>query len=122
MRRFARQQQGLGFYGFSFLIALAVFVGILASRIVPIYIDHYYIHGFYQQVIDQSRNEPMNRNQLLEAVSRRAQINMLSFDPRPHTQFEGDQVLVNFRTERHLMFNASIVVDFDRTYEWQASR
>lgn len=122
MRLFARKQQGLGFYGFSILIAIAVFVGIIASRIVPIYIDHYYIDGFYRQVVEQSRNEPMTRQQLMEAVSRRAQINMLSFDPRPHTEFEGDQMMVTFRTERNLMFNASIVIDFDRTYEWQARR
>lgn len=118
-RLFALKQQGLGFYGFSFLIAIAVFVAIIASRIVPIYIDHYYIAGFYKQVSDQSRNEPMTRQQYLEAISRRAQINTLSFDPKPVTKFEGSRVDVVFETRRQLMFNAFIVIEFERSFEWQ---
>ncbi|WP_119394010.1 DUF4845 domain-containing protein [Salinibius halmophilus] len=113
------KQRGFSLYAIAFWIALASFAGLLFVKFMPIYADQFYLNGFFEDVIEESYAEDFGKNELLTRIQRRMQINNLdNIDLKDVTKFDGEQIIVEYTVQTHIIYNIDAVVSFSKTYNW----
>ena len=121
------KQQGMTFIGMLFMLASIVVLGVLAMRIVPIYIENYEVKHSIRSLaalppekfsISTASNVELLKNKLMnqlyisgiDTISRKD----VSITPKSATQYE---VSIDYTAKRQLVENISILIDFKEREE-----
>lgn len=113
------KQRGFSLYAIAFWIALASFAGLLFAKFMPVYADNFYLNGFIEDVIAESQAEDFGKREVLDRIQRRMQINNLdNIDLKEVLTFDDDQIILEYTSQTHVIYNIDALVFFSKTYDW----
>jgi cell division protein FtsL len=121
-----RKQQGMTLIGMLFTVVVVVFAAIVVMKIIPIYLQHYSIVQSIKGLNSTSSSEMTGDSYtdistLRKSLTKRLDINgvedlkseQLVISPSGTNTFK---VQLKYQAIRTLVYNISILVDFDDTY------
>ncbi len=112
-----------GFSKFGLLMTLIVLVCFLTFglKVLPVYIDHNFVKGFAEDLVESGRASSMTQAEVREEVGRGLAINNVrEFDINSiTTSINGGDSVISIKYERRipLFSNVDIVVSFDDRVE-----
>ena len=110
------RQRGMTLIGWLLTLVLIGFAGIIAIRLVPVYIDAYTVSSIMQQLESESRTTSMDRREVRETFRRRLDVNDVTQVSASDLQFKeisgGVQVLLEYESRVHLIGNLDAVARF----------
>lgn len=112
-----------GFSKFGLLMTLIVLVCFLTFglKVLPVYIDHNFVKGFAEDMVESGRASSMTQAEVREEVGRGLAINNVrQFDINSiTTSINGGDSVISIKYERRipLFSNVDIVVSFDDRVE-----
>jgi hypothetical protein len=68
-------QRGATFIEMAFLVTVIVFLVVLAVRVTPLYLDHYYLGSFANEMCRDPETPHMTKTEIMQALEKRAYIN-----------------------------------------------
>ena len=117
MQKLPARSRGISLTGWMFIIAIGLFFGILAMKLMPKYIEFYSI----VQVMESLANDPTlkesNPRQLRELFYRRIDINGIYDFPRKALKIkrkggEGIQMVVDYEIREPVVGNVDVILHF----------
>ncbi|WP_298624110.1 DUF4845 domain-containing protein [uncultured Legionella sp.] len=122
-----RKQQGMTLIGMLFSVVVVVFAAVVVMKIIPIYLQHYSVVQSIKGLnatpfADMTGDSYADAMTLRKSLGKRLDINgvedlkneQLSISPSGTNAFK---VKLKYQVIRPLVYNISIMIDFDDTYE-----
>jgi hypothetical protein len=112
-------QRQRGFSKFGLLSTLIVLVSILTFvlKVLPVYIDHNFIRGVTESLMESGRGSTLTQAEIREEVASRLRVNNVrDFDLNDITMArESGAAVINIRYEKRipLVSNIDLIVSFD---------
>ena len=110
------RQRGMTLIGWLLTLVLIGFAGIIAIRLVPVYMDAYTVSSIMQQLESESRTTSMDRREVRETFRRRLDVNDVTRVSASDLQFKeitgGMQVLLEYESRVPLIGNLDAVARF----------
>lgn len=111
-------QKGMTLVSWLFLMALIGFIVLIVLRMFPIYTNHYKIEGVLHSLADENSLYSMNREELLQLIDRKLNINMASGFKHEHFTItlkeNGNKVMaIKYEDRRNITGNIDVVVKFE---------
>lgn len=123
MKNLAMPAAQQGFSKFGLLMTMIVLVCFLTFglKVLPVYIDHNFVKGFAEDMVESGRASSMTQAEVREEVGRGLAINNVrEFDINSiTTSINGGDSVISIKYERRmpLFSNVDIVVSFDDRVE-----
>jgi hypothetical protein len=119
MQYLARRQRGLGITGWIFVIAIALFFGLLGMKMIPSYLQYYSI----VQVLESIARDPVLKQkppgELRQVFNRRININGVYNFPKKglkidRSKGEGTAMIVDYEVREPMAGNVDVVMHFHK--------
>ncbi len=117
--RSLRAQRGISPVGWIALLIVVGFVGLVAVRLVPVYIDYYAVVSSARSVHEDAVRSDASDSEIRESLRRHMQINDvndLGDDIVEVQRHRGGRIdlLIDYEARRHLLGNVDLVLRFNR--------
>ena len=116
------KQRGASFFGWVVIALLVSVVGLLAARLIPPFIDYRTIVSLIE-ALPRDKVHTMPKSAIREALQKRFLINNIrdlkvgDIITIEHKR-EGTSLLLHYEVREPLFYNISVVVTFDRTFNY----
>lgn len=120
MRRLHKRQDGLSATGYIILIALVGFVVAIALKLIPIYIEHYYVTHSLELLVEEAETIPDDevRSRLLKNFSINDVDDVDRHDIKLRRLDSGAlEVSVTYDVQRQLIANIDVLIHFSNSVE-----
>jgi hypothetical protein len=120
MRRLHKRQEGLSATGYIILIALVGFVLAIALKLIPIYIEHYYVVHSLESLVEEAETIPDDeiRSRLLKNFSINDVDDVDRHDIKLTRLSSGAlEVSVAYDVQRQLVGNVDVLIHFSNSVE-----
>jgi hypothetical protein len=125
MGRFPSRQRGMTFFGFVWMMSLVGFFSLLVIKIGPLYLDHYKVVSSLESLKQDPELPSMNRQQVVAALDKYWEINMVTGATRDSVNLSRDQngtrVEVVYDATTNVMGNLDVVIHFSDAIEVDAN-
>mgnify|MGYP005998969163 CR=1 FL=1 len=120
------KQKGISMIGFLLAAVCVIAMGIVAMKVIPVYISHYAITKSMKQLdtlpkAELQHSPQMGRAYLREYLSRKLYINEIRFITKKQMQVKRKRkvyvVSVPYTVEKKLLSNVYLVFKFNPSYE-----
>jgi Domain of unknown function (DUF4845) len=118
-----KNQRGASFLGWVLVAALVSVVALLAVRLIPPYIDYRTVVTLIE-ALPADRVHTMTKGEIKEALQKRFLINNIRdlkvadiIDVQKKR--DGTVVALNYEVREHLAYNVSVVIAFERNFNYQ---
>lgn len=114
-----RKQRGAGKLILLLLLAVLVFCILLATRLVPVYVDHYYARSIVTSLLSETE-DTFDRRQFLADFRRQADMNQVDLASSVFTFSGTNPVHIELAYERRIpvLFNIDAVISFGENYTY----
>ncbi len=117
--RSLRMQRGISPIGWIALLIVVGFVGLVAVRLVPVYLDYYAVLSSAQSVYEKTVRSDGSDSEIRESLRRHMQINDvndLGYDiVRIQRRRGGVNLLIDYEVRKPLMGHIDLVLRFNRS-------
>lgn len=120
------KQSGVTLIGFIFFAVCICVLGLLAMRVLPVYIKHYYVIHAAQALRDLPKEE-LNQEPMIVAEYLRTKLvsqlylNEIRFLKPKNIKIQRDRkvytIQIQYEVKQHLIYNVTLLFDFDTTVE-----
>ncbi len=114
----SQKQQGATMWSILFVLAMFIFIAMLAFKVVPIYSEHTIVRSVLQDLVDSPEFKNMSKKNVMRNIRNRMKINNvrdISIDSfTPITNRSGEKVIkIDYEQRAPIMSNLSAVVHFE---------
>ncbi len=107
------------FAGLVMVLALLAFAALIAMRLVPLYMESYYVGSILSNLSSEARFSASDRRSVRETFARRLSINDVDSVDESDLEFTdvpgGTQISVEYETRSPLIANLDVVARFHKT-------
>ncbi len=114
-----KKQHGMSFYGMCIALVIAVFFGMLAIKIVPVYVDNSLMRTAINKALD-TQNAGMVESQIRDNISNSMLVNNITGPARHSVSVTSKNGRIiaqsNYEVRIPIVYNIDVIISFDDTY------
>jgi Tfp pilus assembly major pilin PilA len=114
-----KQQRGLTLISWLVVIAVTVFIGMVAIKSLPVYLNHYKIVSILKSVANQSQVTELSMFDIRQTLERRFDIDMVKHLDERQVKVVGNpgsnnrMLIAQYEVRIHMFYNIDTVYAFD---------
>lgn len=116
--RSIRRQAGLSFSALMIIIAVAAFLGIIAIKLIPVYLEYYTVVDVLEQVASQRGVKTEPRSAVWDKINKRLSINNVKSVKSDNFQIKADgrdvTYIIQYEVRKPILGNVDAVVVFNK--------
>lgn len=118
---YKKQQAGMGFLGWLFVLALLALLGLGVLRLFPIYLEYFNVKASLESLANQSDLQKMGNNEIRNALLKRLDINEVDHVTKDNIEITNTRntltVAVDYEVRTPFLANIDLVAHFYRAIE-----
>lgn len=118
-----RQQQGASTITIMVWVFLVLFLGLILSKLVPVYSDYWYLSSLTKELASRVSQEELSLFDVRERLDKNLLINNIQFDAKKGLRFDNstnpNSLVLEYEQRVSLFFNIDIVASFYNEYPLQ---